>query len=97
MGNTRYIVTVQEIVTTERTERGEYLVLSKEYMSGEEYDNSALDKRKEFKRRDDGQYERSVYGYAPDVVVSKDITREILKQEVANLNLAAVIRAINNI
>lgn len=40
---------------------------------------------------------RSVYGYGPEIATTTDVLREVLTQEVDTLDLAAVIRAINNL
>lgn len=44
-----------------------------------------------------GMQNDAVYGYTPDIEREVDVTRDILKQTVKDLDLAAVIKAINNI
>jgi len=38
---------------------------------------------------------KNVYGYTPEVEQEVEVTREILRQEVAQLNLSKVLKAIN--
>jgi hypothetical protein len=94
-----YEITIKKIDTKQVTKRGEHTIIDTRPWTEEEISDA--------RRYDYGQSGReawlkanptkNVYGYAPDYSGSETKETEVLKQSVDDLDLAAVIKAINNL
>lgn len=88
-------ITIREITEKTVTKRGEHTVIDRIPWSKAE-----LAKKDMFQSPEDFLKEtplQPVYGYAPSFEGVEKVEREVLRQCVDELNLATVIKAINNL
>jgi len=88
-------ITIREITEKKVTKRGEHTIIDRVPWS-----NEALEKKGMFQSTEEFLKEnptQPVYGYAPSFEGVEKVEREVLKQCVDELNLATVIKAINNL
>lgn len=92
-------ITIERIEQAPEKIRGKYQEVGVRYIDAEEY--SKLKANREdgwdrWKRLDNGQYEQPEYGYLKDEETVKNVTTRVFEQTVEELNLKAVITAINS-
>lgn len=102
-----YKITIEQIKTITNFESGGFGIVKKEYISQAEYEALYGDEKKEFKAVQydkateavdaNAIYVRDVYGYPPKREVNKTVNEKVLEQTVEELDLPAVIRAINKL
>lgn len=83
-------ITIEEIKTIEETEEGEYMVIDKRPYTAAEIGEQGNPEYYKDKLRE-------IRGYAPNKTVSKKISIETFKQTVDELDLPAVIMAVNGL
>jgi hypothetical protein len=86
-----YKIVITEIVSQEKMERGEWVVIEKRPLTKAEFNDSNTS----YQERKDADQMKSIFGYAPDHLVTRTSERQIYTQEVAELDLVAVISAVN--
>lgn len=89
-----YKITITETKTVEKEEQGSYTTLKQEYISRDKYDSLPFSEQKDWKESE-GQYIKGIYGYPPLRLVSKEVETKIYEQTVEDLNITAVIEAVN--
>lgn len=87
-----YEITIKEIKSVTKVERGEHTVIEER-----PYTQKELDDANAFYREHSAKEIKRIYGYAPDREVTSEVTSEIIKQRVESIDLVAVIKAINGI
>lgn len=85
-------ITIKEIKTVTKLVRGEHTVIDERPYTDDELSDCGMYRA----AGKDGETKR-VYGYAPDREEDVKIDREIFSQTVEDLDLPAVIKAINKI
>lgn len=87
-------ITIKETTTTRKLVRGAWLVVEKRPYTNKELSES----NSWFADKEEAKKEiKDIMGYAPDREQDVTSEREILKQSVDDLDLAAVIRAVNKL
>lgn len=94
-----YEITIKEIRTDTKTVRPEYAVIGYHLVTQAELDKSAYGSNPQRDKFMEGKEIVTMpdYGYPPSVEKEIESTHEIFTQRVNSLDLAAVIKAINNI
>lgn len=92
-------IIIVEIKTEEKTEDGNYGVIDKRLITEKDLAGSAYAAKEEFTQKllSGEPIFFEIRGYAPDRKVEVETKHEILKQRVADIDLAAVIKAVNKI
>lgn len=86
-------VTRKDIKTV--TKRGEYTVIGERPWTGADFDAACrYQNHQEFLKDNPVQ---KIYGYAPSWEGTEETKTEVLRQNVEELDIAAVIKAINNL
>jgi hypothetical protein len=89
-----YTITITETTEQVKKESGAYAVVGHKYLSAHDYGELSFEERKDYKIADGDQYCKPVYGYPPAKEVVKEVSTEIYKQTVKELNLNSVILAV---
>lgn len=89
-----YKITIEKIENEKVTKKGEYAVVEKR-----PYTQAELDEANNGFIKDDTEPQslKSVYGYLPEYEVIREKKTDILEQSVEDLDVVAVIKAINKI
>ena len=93
-----YEITVKKITEREVVRRGEWRVIDKRPWTDDELQQERISS---YYHNEQGVLSRAplkeVLGYCPDVCVTETVETELLKQTVDDLDLAAVVKAINKL
>jgi len=101
-----YKITIEQSKTIIVQERGEYRQVGTEYISDKVYKNLSYEDQKRYKavehaeghaRESGAEWCKDVYDYPPKREVNKTINEKVLEQTVEDLDIPAVIRAINKL
>jgi hypothetical protein len=94
-----YKITIEK--TEEKTiiERGDYQVIDERPYSDEEVNNMNQRDQRDFRERapEQGILIKKIYGYPEDKTTIKQYTKKVFEQEVDELDVASVIKAINGL
>jgi hypothetical protein len=83
-----------ETVTTQ--EQGKWSVVERQFISEQEFDKLDYDEKKKWERHNSDQFAKSIYGYPPVLQVISTEEIKVYEQVVNDLDLVAVIQAVNN-
>jgi hypothetical protein len=94
MVSAMFEITIKEITTETKTVHGEHTVIDRR-----PYTDAELEESKGWMSSNAGKAgeTKPIYGYAPDVEKEVETEHEILKQRVSDMDLRAVILAINKV
>ena len=102
-----YKITIEQSKTITSLESGSFGIIKKKYISQAAYDTLYGDEKNEFKAVQYAKttetidvnaiYVRDVYDYPPKREVTKTVNEKVLEQTVEDLDLPAVIHAINKL
>lgn len=92
-----YEITIKKIESVPTVERGRYTVVDKRPYTNKELESANDIYRACYEKLDPKAAIKEVMGYAPDEEVMKEITVDVLTQRVDDLDLAAVIKAVNKL
>lgn len=92
-----YTVTIKRVEEVTKEEEGKYCVLRYEYLGLDEMLALPPSEHKDWKKEDNGQYSKPVYGYAPAVKKTSQVETKLFEQTVEEIDVASVIVAINGL
>jgi len=92
-----YTVTIKRVEEVTKEEEGKYCVLRHEYMDELKLSYLPATEQKDWKKEDNGQFSKPVFGYAPTVRKTSQVETKLFEQTVEEIDIASVIVAINGL
>lgn len=93
----KYKITITKIETVQSTEQGDYTIIDKRPWTEKELDEEKSRAYGDGKSFLEKNPLKEIRGYAPARSVEKAVETKVLKQTIEQLDLPAVIKAINNL
>lgn len=88
-----YKITIEKIEAVTTTKRGEHTVIAEVPWT----DKELMNRSETYYRQSEMPPLQKIYGYAPSVEVTEQKSSKVLEQTVEEIDMAAVIKAINKI
>ena len=92
---TQYTITITKKEDVALMTRGDHSQISTKYLSKREYNKLSHGDRKDWKRIDNEQYQKTVWEYPPPVESTKTIETKVYEQTVDSIDITGVITAVN--
>lgn len=97
----QYTITISKTTIVKKPLRQEWTTLRQEFISQQEYESLDYENKKSWKLLQESeispiQYMREIKGYQPEQLADKEELVKIFEQVVEDLNVKAVINAVNS-
>lgn len=92
-----YTVIIKRVEEVTKEEDGKYCVLRYEYMDESKLSYLPVTEQKDWKKEDNGQYSKPLFGYAPPTKKTSQVETKLFEQTVEEIDIASVIVAINRL